>query len=261
MSGFSVWFQKELLEIWRTWRIWVIPGMLLFFAISSPILAEITPDLLRSMATDEPGVVIELPDPVALDAIRQWAQSLSQIMLIAVIIASAGLVANERRSGTVALILTKPLSWSSFVVAKVAAQLLLIAVAAAIAAFVCALFTMGIFGDVPLEELVGVTALWIVTAFLFVGIMVLVQVIVPSTAGAAGIGIAIYAIFSLAGIWQPVRDYTPAGLFGAMNDIAAAGDASVLWPVLFAIPLAIACLAAGIWLFQRQPQTGRAGDM
>ena len=34
MSGFSTFLAKEFTEIRKTWRIWVIPGMLLFFAIT-----------------------------------------------------------------------------------------------------------------------------------------------------------------------------------------------------------------------------------
>lgn len=260
MTGFAVWFQKELREIRRTWRIWVIPGLLLFFAITSPILAQVTPDLVRSLASEEPGVVIELPDPVANDAIRQWVQSLSQIMLIAVIIASAGLVANERRSGTVALVLTKPLSRASFIMAKAAAQSLLIAVAAIVGATVCGILTRVIFDDVPVRALAGATAIWLVAAFLFIAIMMLVQTVVPAMAGAAGIGIAVYVLATIASIWRPAREYTPAGLFGAMDDVVSGDSVSLLWPVLTAVALAAGCLAAAIWIFKRQPQTGRTGE-
>ena len=46
MSGFGAFFGKEFWEIRKTWRIWVLPGMLVFFAISSPILALITPSVV-----------------------------------------------------------------------------------------------------------------------------------------------------------------------------------------------------------------------
>lgn len=259
MTGFAVWFHKELLEIRRTWRIWVIPGLLLFVAITSPILAQVTPDLVRSLASEEPGVVIELPDPVATDAIRQWVQSLSQIMLIAVIIASAGLVANERRSGTAALVLTKPLSRAAFIMAKAAAQSLLVAIATVIAALVCGALTQAMFDDLPVRAFVEATAVWLVVAILFIAIMMLVQTIVPAMAGAAGIGIAIYVLATIAALWRPARDYSPAGLFGAMDDLVSGDDVALLWPILTSVLLAALCLTASIWLFSRQPQTGRTG--
>ena len=39
MTGFGAFMQKELTEIRRTWRLWVIPGILVFFGVTSPIIA------------------------------------------------------------------------------------------------------------------------------------------------------------------------------------------------------------------------------
>jgi ABC-2 type transport system permease protein len=102
--------RKELTEIRRTWRLWVIPGMLVFFGVTSPIIAALTPALVKSVAASQPGVVMRVPTPRALDAYAQFLKNLDQFMLIAVIIAGAGVVSGERGSGTAILALTKPLS-------------------------------------------------------------------------------------------------------------------------------------------------------
>lgn len=61
MSGFSTFLAKEFTEIRKTWRIWVIPGMLIFFAITSPIIADVTPALMTSLSTGRRGVVVKMP--------------------------------------------------------------------------------------------------------------------------------------------------------------------------------------------------------
>ena len=68
MTGFGAFLRKELTEIRRTWRHWVVPGMLVFLGVTSPIIAAVTPALLRSMSTAQPGMVIQVPEPTALDA-------------------------------------------------------------------------------------------------------------------------------------------------------------------------------------------------
>ena len=68
MTGFAAFFAKEMLEIRRTWRAWVVPGLLLFFGVTSPIIALVTPSLLASVAGSQPGLVIQLPEPTAADA-------------------------------------------------------------------------------------------------------------------------------------------------------------------------------------------------
>ena len=123
MTGFGAFLWKEFVEIRRTWRIWVIPGMLVFFGVTSPIIAALTPALVRSMAASQPGVVIQIPPPTALDAYGQFLKNLNQFVLIAVIIAGAGVVSGERSSGTAVLALTKPLSRGAFVLAKILSQI------------------------------------------------------------------------------------------------------------------------------------------
>ena len=99
MTGFLAFLRKEFTEIVRTWRIWVIPGMLLFFGLISPIIAALTPALVQSMASAQPGVVVKLPPPTALDAAAQFLKNLNQFILIAIVIAGAGVVSGERGFG------------------------------------------------------------------------------------------------------------------------------------------------------------------
>ena len=42
-DGFDSFVRKEATEIFRTWRIWVLPGIALFFALSGPALAKLDP--------------------------------------------------------------------------------------------------------------------------------------------------------------------------------------------------------------------------
>ncbi len=43
MSSFRAFLGKELREIVRTWRIWVLPGIVLFFAVTGPVIARLPP--------------------------------------------------------------------------------------------------------------------------------------------------------------------------------------------------------------------------
>ena len=62
MSGaFATFLDKERRETLKTWRLWVLPGILLFLALSSPVLTKLTPELLKATANSQPGVVIHIP--------------------------------------------------------------------------------------------------------------------------------------------------------------------------------------------------------
>src|SRR5665811_532992 len=109
MNGFAAFAGKEAREILRTWRIWVLPGILLFFALTGPVLARYTPELVGALAGDQlKGLV--MPTPTYLDAYAQWVKNLSQIALFALIIIYGSIISSERKSGTAVLVLTKPVS-------------------------------------------------------------------------------------------------------------------------------------------------------
>lgn len=256
MTGFAALLEKERMEIRRTWRIWVLPGILFFFGLTSPILAEIAPALVESLASDQPGTVIQLPEPVPLDAYGQLAKSLSQIVLIALVIATADIVAGELRSGTAVLVLSKPVSRAAFVLAKVCAQAGLLVMATVAAAAVCWVGTRALFGEAPPGELIAATALWLLLAGLVIAATTLLSVLVRTQAGAAGIGIALYALLALLAQWGPARRLSPAGLFEAVTNAAAGKPVDALWPAVTAAAMAAACVAAAIGVFRRQELSG-----
>lgn len=252
MSAFRVFLAKERAESLRTWRLPVIGGLLLLFGITSPILAQLMPALVSSMAGAQPGAVITLPPPVAADAYRQFVKSLDQLVVLALVIAAAGAVAGERRAGTAVLVLTKPLSRAGFVVAKLTWQLVVLAASSLAATLLCGALTRVLFRGAALPPLAAAVAAWLPFAALLLSVTLLFSVVLPGTGGAVGAGLAFYFLCLLGTIWPAVAHYTFAGLPGSAMQLAGGGHAPVLWPV--ATALAGICVATGaaVWAFRRQ---------
>ncbi len=257
MTVLGVLLRKELLEIRRTWRIWVLPAIIMFIAVTSPILAEITPGLVRSLAGSNPDVVIELPDPVALDSYRQLASQLNQIGLLALIIASAGIVGSELRSGTAILVLTKPVSRRDFIVSKVLANLALLVGATIPAAIVCWLLTLAIFGEAPIGTLGAVIALWLVAAGGMLCLMMLLSTLIPAQAGAAGVGIAAYAVLSMLALWGPARSWTPAGVLHGITAVIEETPSGIVGAIVATVVLSVVAVALAIRRFDRSELAAR----
>jgi ABC-2 type transport system permease protein len=234
MRGLAVLLGKEITEILRTWRLFVVPGILIFFGISSPILAELTPQLLASMSgLAEQGVVIEIPPATTVDAYLQFNKNAMQIALIAVIIATAGAIAGERSSGTAQMVLAKPVSRTAMVVAKALSNWGLTLVAVAVAALLCAGVTALIFDTDLLPEFAMVVGVWYVLAMFLVALTLFFSAVLGSNAGAAGAGIAAYFMLTIGSLWQTAREFTPVGLLSAGDRIImGAPDVPVVWPVV-----------------------------
>ena len=252
MTGFGAFLRKELTEIRRTWRLWVIPGMLVFFGVTSPIIAALTPALVKSVAASQPGVVMRVPTPRALDAYAQFLKNLDQFMLIAVIIAGAGVVSGERGSGTAILALTKPLSRGAFIVAKILSQLVLLVVATALGTAACQVMTGVIFGGTDVGRLAAAVAIWLLYATLLVVVMTLCSAAFRSRGAAAGAGLGFFFLTLMLANWGPTARYGFFGLWPAMSSALVGKELSLGWPVATAVVAIAVGTVAAVRVFERQ---------
>ena len=252
MPGFGAFLAKGLREIARTWRIWVLPGIVLFFAVSGPPLAKITPELLSSFVADQPGMVIEFPEPTYIDAYLQWTKNLQQIVLFAVIIMFGGVISAEKRSGTAILALTKPLSRASFVLATFVSQAVLLVASVVVGALVTWGATYAIFAEAPAAPLAAATGVWLLFGVMFLALMVLLSASIDSQAGAAGLGFLGYIALSIGTLWSPAVEYTPAALVGAPTQLVMEEAAALGWPIAATVALTVALVAAAVLIFRRR---------
>lgn len=252
-AGFRAFLGKEFLETHRTWRLWVLPGiMVLMLGLGTPALTAATPALLRATERSQPGVVIKLPTPTSLDSYLQFMGNLDQVALLAVIITGAAAVASERRAGTIVLMLTKPLSRTGFIIAKAVSQLTLVVAATALGTLVCILVTMAIFDSRHIGSFVASVALWLVLAAMFTMLMILLSAAMKGQAPAAGAGIGVYvSLFVLTG-FPVVREHSPAGILAASDALLKGRDVALAWPVATTLVLAGVFLYAAVRVFARR---------
>ena len=252
MNATLVFARKETLEIVRTWRILVLPAIILFFAISAPLLARFTPEIVGAVGGDQLGT-IALPDATYVDAYAQWMQSLGQIFLFALIIIYGGIVSAETSSGTAILVLTKPMSRAAFVAVKAAVHSVFLAVLVIIGTLVIWGVTGAVFGQAPLAPLWEGTLVWLVLAVFYITLMTFLSALIPSAAGAAGAGIGAFVLLTIGALWVPLADYSPAGLAGHAAALAAEQPVpNLLWPVLVSLTAALALVVLAAMMFRRK---------
>ncbi len=251
MKGFAAFARKEAVEILRTWRIWVLPGILLFFALTGPVMAKYTPEIVKMAAGSQMGG-FTLPPPVYTDSYAQWVKNLSQIALFALIIVYGGVISSERRSGTAALVLTKPVSRAAFVAAKMLVHAAFLSVTVCVGTLITWAGTALAFGEAPAGPLFASAGAWLAFGVLFLSLMTLLSAAMKSQAGAAGIGLGMYALISLTALWKPLGTYSPAALVGGPAELAAGKPFAAGWPVATSLMLAAALAALAAFVFKRK---------
>jgi ABC-2 type transport system permease protein len=99
--------RKELLEQWRTYRFLIVAAVLVLFGLVSPLLAKVTPELLRSIPDVPAGLAESIPDPTVVDAVGQYVKNMSQFGILLALLLSMGMVVQEKERGTAAMMLTR----------------------------------------------------------------------------------------------------------------------------------------------------------
>ncbi len=247
LAGFGTLLRKELTEIRRTWRWLVLPGLLLFFAVTGPVGARLSPELLRSVI----GTDANLPTPTYLDSWAQWTKNLTQLGVFVLLGTLGGSVSGEVRQGTALLVLTKPVSRAAFLLAKVVANAVLVLVAALVGTLVTWAITIALFPTVDAGPLLRATAAWLVLAGLVICLMVALSARF-SALGSVGYGFGAIIVLSLLSLWGPATRWTPAGLSATVARLGADQSTPVLWPVLTTIVLMAVCLLLGVRTLARR---------
>ena len=252
MNGFVPFLRKEFNETVRTWRLWVVPGFLLFSALSSPLVTYLMPTLLDRLGTAQQGLSITVADPTALQAYLEYLGNLSELTLFALVIAYGGIVSGEVRGGTAALTLAKPLSRAAFVTGKWLSQAVVVVVAAALGTLICVGVTQLLFGDGPAGRTVLAVGLWIAYAVMLLAIMVLLSVELKAPAAASGAGIGVYAALIVLAQFEATSSATPAGLPAAGLAIVRGEPSQWAGPLVATVVVAAACLVAAVLRFERR---------
>jgi ABC-2 type transport system permease protein len=247
--------KKELKAIFRTYRFWVIPLVFLLFALMSPPTAKLTPQLLESVMPK--GMGLKVPEPQLTDAFAQWFKNLSQIGILGVILLTMGIVAEEKTSHTIVLIVTKPVSRAAVVLAKFLAQAFWMLVSFFMAAAVCYGYAIIVFKPARAAEFAWANALFGLYILLVVAITIFFSTIMNNQVAAGGLSLVVVMSLSLAASLSKVFDkYAPTGLT-TIGMKAALGNsglaaAQAAWPAVTSFMLICVLLAGAIYVFNKQ---------
>lgn len=109
--------KKELLEAWRNYHILLIAIIFVIFGIEGPLMAKLTPDILK-MAANSSQMIIKMPDPTSVDAWQQYYKNITQIGIYLLAIIFSGTVSSELSRGTLVNLVTKGLPRYAIILSK-----------------------------------------------------------------------------------------------------------------------------------------------
>ena len=240
MTGFWPLIRKEVLEQSRTWKFLAMAGVFTLIAILG---ASIFRTVLG--VTDKPHGLEQ-----AREALGNIGGTITFLGTFLVIVVSMGALAGERASGTAAMTLSKPVTRTAFVAAKLAGIALSIVGAIAISGTVTYVLVLVLFADsgvarFALGTMVSATLLLFIASVAFFWSAMFSR---PLLAG--GIAFAVYVMLNILRAVPHTERYLPVVLIDWATSIIRA-DTTDQWPAFAITWGCIALLSLGAWAIFR----------
>lgn len=254
--GFVGMMRKEIKEIVKTHKLFVIPVVFLFFGFLSPLTAKYLIEIIKALGGDQVGDQIfnMIPKPKYTDVYVQIFKNLSQIGIIVVLLSFAGTVVEEKVRGTAALVLTKCVSRTCFIVSKFIANLLLFTFGYILSAVTAICYAYLLFDRFYHPNLwLALITFW-VYGVLIIAITLFVSTISKSFAVSAVLSFGGYILISALSSIPRIGKYTPGYLVNLSSGLVAGnskpGDALV--PLTVAVGLIMIIVIFCISIFRKQ---------
>lgn len=250
--NFWVVFHKEMMEQWRSRRLLIVAAVLALFGLASPLLAKLTPDLLKSIPDMPAGLAELIPPPTLADAVLQYVKNMSQFGILLALLMSMGSVAQEKERGTAAMMLTHPLPRLTFLLAKFLALAATFAVSLALAALGCWYYTLLLFEALAGGPFLALNGLMLLAFLVYAAATLLCSTLARNQGTAAGLAFAVLFLLGGVGSLPRLREYMPARLFD-WGSALVLGNGEAAWPALWtSLGLIAAALLAAWLIFRRQ---------
>ena len=206
-------FRKEVLEQWRTHKLLIVSAVLVLFGLTSPLLARFTPEILSAVPGVPEGLAGIIPTPTVNDAVIQYIKNMSQFGILLALLISMGSVAQEKEHGTAAMILTRPVSRGTFLMAKFAALVFTFIVGITLAAVGCWYYTWLLFEPLPVLPFEWMNILMLINFMVYVAMTLFCSTLLRSQTGAAGLAFGGLILLAILGALPKIAKFLPGRLF------------------------------------------------
>jgi ABC-2 type transport system permease protein len=251
--SFITQMRKEIVEQWRTRRFLIVAAILVLFGLASPLLAKVTPDLLRSIPDLPPGLADVIPEPSLVDAITQYIKNMSQFGILLAVLMSMGAITQEKERGTAVMVLTHPVSRLSFLLAKFIALAFMFTTCLLLAALGCWYYTLLLFEALPWGPFLAMNSLMLIVFLAYVAVTLFFSTLARTQGAAAGLAFAGLIFLAGVGSLPRIGEYFPGQLFNWGGAILL-GEAMSAWPAFWISMALVAVSLSAAWLVLRRQE-------
>lgn len=218
MKTLIAFIKKELMELIRTGKFFLLIIISTLFGIMNPLIAKITPWMMDMLSSDlaEAGMTMS---SIKVDAITSWTQfykNIPMLMIIFVIIMS-GILTVEYQKGTLINILTKGLQRWKVIMAKAIAMIGLWTLCYWICFAVTYLYNIYFWSQQNIPYVWGGAICIYILGIWLISLILLASSVFNDNYGVLGITGGIFILSYVLGFFTTIQDYLPTQLLNAMS--------------------------------------------
>jgi ABC-2 type transport system permease protein len=245
MKAFAPLFKKEIIEQLKLYRLVIVLGVFLLFGLQGPLLIKYTPDLLK-MAGEEQMLAL-LPSPTAAQSLASYASYIGSFGALIAVLIAMGCIANELKSGTAVMTLSKPVSRIAFVSTKLLAMSLTFLISLIVASLVCFAYTVWLIQGSAVLPFVGLNLMLALFLIFCLAVTMLFSSLYKSSLAAGGIALGVIIIQGIISAIPVVGKYMPGKLLDWGNNLLIGSDKSYWW----ALGITIVAIGLCVYFSQR----------
>jgi ABC-2 type transport system permease protein len=241
-----VFFQKEILELVRTYKLAWIPVVFILLGFMQPITTYYMPDILSASGDVPPALLESYEMPSAAATMAQALGQYGTVGLLVLVLAVMNSLSGERYSGTAELVQVKPISSLSIVFAKWSAYLILLIVCLGLGSAAAAYYTEQLIGTLSWGLVMSAAGLYGLWLLCMVSLTLLFSACLRGPVAAFMTLLSSAGLTLLHSLLPSWLDWTPASLPSLSAALLTGGNGSIgsslIGPFLSAGVLIVICI-------------------
>jgi ABC-2 type transport system permease protein len=229
MKGFVPLLKKEIREQLKLYRLVIVGGIFVFFGISDPIMLKYLPEILKMAGSGQ--MVIQMPAPTAAQSLAEYATNIGQIGVLVTVLVAMGCIANELKSGTAVMTLSKPVSRSAFVSAKLLAMSMTFLAAMILGSIFCFGYTVWLIQGAAVMPFVGLNLLLGLFLMFCLAVTLFFSSLYKSGLAAGGLAIGVIIVQAIISTIPVIGNFMPGKLLSWGTNLLTGASNNYWWAV------------------------------
>jgi len=240
MMQWTVLYKKEMLEMWRGYKWMWLPLVFILLGAMQPITTYFMPQILEAAGGLPEGATIEIPTPTGGEMMAAVIDQYGTLGVLLLALAGMGIMAGEKQSRSISLIMVRPVPHASFMTAKWAAFATIGLVSFVIGSLSGWYYTELLIGDVSISSVIEALSVYGLWLLFVMTVTILMSTLLKGNSAIAFVSILIIVVVSVTtSLLSKWMMWSPARLTGHAAQILANGEAGKY----FAISLIVATIA------------------